>query len=251
MRRLAGIVVCCFLRAAADGRQSGIPDSVATDYLTFDEPQAFAFLLPYFPPYLLYDGEQLKDFIRSDEFGRVRSLLGDRKAVDAIYVRAMRLTGGNPAVSLLLSTAACFDHQIVGLRVPLLSIFFPLTGESIADFGARVRHLPSELYADTPPVHGGDRDKLQHFFGSAFFAYVLESRDPAERIGEFVETGEDAVIVDGTYDERDERANRQGQEFGLALLHDSHLYPSTFLTSIIVRQKESENHTFHCFGPEP
>ena len=54
-------------------------------------------------------------------------------------------------------------------------------------------------------------------------------RDAAQRVGEFVEWGEDKVVVDGALDERDFRANKHGQEFGLALLHDKSVKPSAFI----------------------
>jgi hypothetical protein len=248
---LTGILLFSLLWSAAPAQRTDTSGDVRSEYLTFEETPPLAFLFPYFPPYLLYDGDQLKGFIRSDEFKHLRSVVGDRGAMDAIYVRALRLTGGNAAIALLISSIGCFDHEIIGLRVPVLSIFFPLTGESMADFDLRVRNLPTKLYDDSPPTAGGDRDKLQHFFGSAFLSYIFESRQSANRIGDFIETGEDAIIIDGTLDERDQRANRQGQEFGLALLTNPHQLPSSFLTSTVVRQRNSENETLHCFGPQP
>jgi hypothetical protein len=47
----------------------------------------------------------------------------------------------------------------------------------------------------------------------------------------FVEWGEDRFVVGGSYDDRDVRANWQGQEFGLRLLTDRRAVPSLFLRS--------------------
>lgn len=223
--------------------EQSAPDSLS-GYLRFEESSPFSCLLTYFPPLLIQHGIELKSFIRSKEFQKIRQRHGDLRAVDAIYIRSMRLTDDNTAMALLLAALASFDHRSVGLRVPVLKLFFPLSNESEEDFLARVNSLPSHLFFDTPAYQAGDRDKLQHFFGSAFLSFVFESRDPANRVGTFIEEGEDAFIVDGVLDERDMRANHLGQEFGLALLSDNHQFPSEFLRFEIAK-------TRHGTGPVP
>jgi hypothetical protein len=153
--------------------------------------------------------------------------------VDAVFVRARELSWGNLYEALLISALATFDHRRFGVDAPALGplFWFPLTSEFEEDFQARLKALPSRLYADTPVDPAGDRDKLQHFFGSAFVAAVSESREAAGRVGDFVEWGEERFIVGGINDERDARANRQGQEFGLRILTDGGARPSQFLRS--------------------
>jgi hypothetical protein len=204
------------------------PDSLKT-YLSFEEPTGFGFLLEYFPPFFIQHGMELKSFIRSRTFDEIRRKYGDLKALDAVFIHAMKLTNDNTAVSLLLSTFACFDHRIVGLKIPVFALAFPLSDESSEEFNSRVKNLPRKLYPDTPRIPSGDRDKLQHFYGAAFIAFTFESDQPAERFSEFIEQGEDAIIVDGVLDERDKRASRNGEKFGLALLKNNHLVPSEFL----------------------
>ena len=172
---------------------------------------------------------ELKSFISSATFKKIRKRFGDPRAVDAIYIRAMQLTNNNTAIALLLSTFATFDHRLVGLKVPIFELFFPLTDESEEEYHRRVRNLPSRLYSDTPSDRQGDHDKLQHFFGSTFLTFTFESPQGAERIGDFIEEGEEAFIVGGVRDDRDKRANRQGRRFALALLEDNHRLPSEFL----------------------
>lgn len=227
MGRAAAIASCAVLLAAAAPAQT-------SPWLAFDEPGPLEALLTWYPPLLVRNGIELKDFIRSEEFAAYRRYAGDARAVDAIYVRAMSLTANNTAVALLIATVATLDHYTVGLRVPLLSLFFPLSNESYDDYAARVRNLPADFYPDTPPGAHGDRDKLQHFFGSAFVANAFESRGAARRVGEFVEVGEDAAIVDGVLDARDGRANWNGTEFGIALLSDHRRYPSEFFHTPVV-----------------
>jgi hypothetical protein len=171
---------------------------------------------------------EIKSFIRSETFSEIRGQFGDLKSVDAIFIRAMKLSRNNTAIALLISTLACFDHRLVGLKVPIFALFLPLTNEDEIDFNLRVRNLPKLLYQDSPQDKFGDRDKLQHFFGSAFVAYAFESSDPAEQLSRLIEEGEEAIIIDGALDERDLRANRNGQDFGLALLENKFVLPSKF-----------------------
>jgi len=206
----------------------------SSPWLRFDDAGPYDALAAWFPPYFIHAGVELKDFIRSDEFAAYRRYAGDARAVDAIYVRAMSLTGNNTSLALLAAAVATFDHDIVGLDNPLLALYLPLSSEPRAEFEARVRNLPSDFYSDTPPGPNGDRDKLQHFFGAAWIALTFESRGAAERVGEFVETGEDAVIVGGVLDNRDRRANWNGTEFGIALLSNNRRYPSEFFKTPIV-----------------
>jgi len=198
-------------------------------YLKFEDAGGFDFLLTYFPSFYLQNSIELKKFVRSKIFKKIRLTYGDVKAMDAVFIRSMALTKNNTAISLLISTLACFDHQLVGLKNPVLSIFFPLTSESEVEFYKRVENLPAHIYDDSPRGKIGDRDKLQHFFGSAFISFVFESRDPVDRTARFIELFEDAVIIDGAYDERDLRANCQGSEFGFALLKNNHRLPSEFI----------------------
>lgn len=188
-------------------------------------------LAPVLIPKFAADTYRLKEFVCSDELVRIRSNLGDPAAVDAIYSRARDLSWGNVYEALLISALATLDHRRVGVHLPLIGplLWLPLTSEFDEDFQSRLRALPRRLYADTPPDSAGDRDKLQHFFGSAFVAAVSESRDAAGRVGGFVEWGEERFIVDGIADERDARANRQGQEFGLRLLVNDAEKPSLYL----------------------
>ncbi|HLF15196.1 MAG TPA: hypothetical protein VI932_09950 [Bacteroidota bacterium] len=234
MRRAAAIASCVALLAAATAAQTAPDTAGLSAWLRFDDPGPFEALFTWYPPLFIRNGIGLKDFIRSDAFAAFRKKAGDARAVDAIYVRAMSLTANNTAAALLLATVATLDHYTVGVRVPFLNLFFPLSNESYGEYAARVRNLPADFYADTPPGDRGDRDKLQHFFGSAFIAMTFESRGAARRVGDFIEFGEDAVIVDGMPDSRDARANWNGSEFGIALLADNRRYPSGFFLTPVV-----------------
>jgi len=222
------MLLSSFPQLVAAQSETAQPDSFL-QYFTFDDPAPLSCVFTYFPPFFIQHGIELKSFIGSQTFRQIRRHFGDPRAVDAIYIKAMQLTNNNTAIALLLSTIACFDHRIVGLKVPIFELFFPLSNESEEEFNRRLRNLPSQLYGDTPPGRSGDRDKLQHFFGSTFLTYTFETPEGADRVGNFIEEGEDAFVVGGVRDKRDKRANRQGQRFALALMDDNHRLPSEFL----------------------
>lgn len=226
---------------------SELPDSLGS-YFQFDDAAPLSCLFTYFPPLFIQHGIELKSFIRSKTFREIRRQAGDPRAIDAIYVRAMQMTNNNTAMALLMSTIACFDHQWVGFKVPVFNLYAPLSNESEPAFQRRISNLPSQLYPDTPAESSGDRDKLQHFLGSAFLTFIFESRDAAMRIGDFVEEGEEAFIIGGIMDDRDRRANRQGQDFGLAILGDNHRLPSEFLRHYMKPHKMTTVGTSICSG---
>jgi hypothetical protein len=181
-------------------------------------------------PKVFADGVLLKTFVSSEEFAGTRKRWGDRHAVDVLFRRAQNLCWGNTFCALLISFLAVVDHQRVGVRTPVpgLILWFPLTGEFSDEYALRVEGLPVRVAADSPETGAGDRDKLQHFFGSALLAYLSESGDQVDRFGEFVEWGEELFIVGGTLDERDLEADRRGRNFGLRLLEGPDVRPSVF-----------------------
>ncbi len=219
------------------------PDSTfqAQHYLRFDTTESLEFLFTLFPPILFENGIELKEFIRSNEFHRVRSELGDQKAMDAIFVRSMLLTKNNTGVALFLSMLACFDHRYLLFDIPFFALAIPLSDESDEEFTARLRNLPTKLFTDSPTIKMGDRDKLQHFFGSAFITFIFESDEIADRFGMAIERGEQSFVVGGTNDTRDVRTNRLGQQFALALMENPFTYPSDFLNKVVVPQDSSQS----------
>jgi hypothetical protein len=250
MRRVLVLILVTRWSVTVASAQSTAPpaDSLAR-FLQFEDASPLSCLFTYFPPFFIQNGIELKSFIRSRTFLRLRREFGDRRAADAIYVRAMQMTNNNTAMALLLCSIACFDHRLVGIKVPIFDLYLPLSNESEEEFTRRVRHLPTQLYDDTPAGEGGDRDKLQHFFGSAFLAFVFESGGAATRFGEFVEEGEEAVVIGGVNDDRDLRADDQGRRFGTAALGDNRIYPSRYFTTPQpVREGSAVNDVPLCTG---
>ncbi len=174
----------------------------------------------------------MKSYVRSDEFSEFKKQNGDLAAVDEIFNHAYKITRGNTGIALFLCTSATLDHYTLGIRVPVLNIYIPLTDESKEEFQKRVENLPAQIYLNSPKTKHGDRDKLQHFFGSAFLMYTFESQDVAQSYSEFVEKFEDRYIKDGNYDIYDMKANEDGQRFGLALSKNQKTKPSDILYTV-------------------
>ena len=220
-------VVLASLLAVESRAQEGLPEPRGFESV----PPVVSFFAPLIFPKILQDDYLLREYIRSEGFAHYRATRGDLAGVDAIFQKAVRLSWGNIYEALLISLLGTMDHRRVGVRVPLLGliVWLPLTSEFQEDFDARLKALPSRMYADSP--REGDRDKLQHFFGSAFLTFLFESAEGAQSVGDFVEWGEDSFIEGGEYDQRDARANVQGQRFGLRLLVDVVILPSDVLRS--------------------
>lgn len=179
-------------------------------------------------PGLFRDQVHLKEYIRDPRFFELRRSLGDTLAVDAIFDRAMLLADGNVKEALWISLFSVMDHRSLGFKLPLIgSVYIPLTLESDQQFKQRRTHLPKRILNDKNRTT--DKDKLQHFFGSAFLAYQTNSDVLVEWIGDLLETGEGAFVVGGKDDPRDKMANAKGREFGLRLLKDGTVMPSDVL----------------------
>jgi hypothetical protein len=234
-RPSAAIVLGLLLPVTAAVSQDGTGPVAADSAADQSEGFPLSGLVTVFAPILLpkfaADTYRLREFVCSEEFAEVRARLGDLAAVDTLFFRAKEFSWGNLYEALLISALATLDHRRVGVHVPLAGplLWLPLTSEFDDDFRSRLAALPRRLYPDSPADSAGDRDKLQHFFGSAFLAAVSESRDAAGRVGDFVEWGEELFIVGGVADPRDVRANRQGQEFGLHVLAQRGERPSKYL----------------------
>lgn len=181
-----------------------------------------------FIPSFFKDEAHLKRFLRDDRFYELRKLYDDTLAVDAIFDRAMLIADDDVKQALLIATFAMMDHRRLGLKIPLLgSVYFPLTFESDSLFRLRRTHLPKKVLNDKQ--RASDKDKLQHFFGSAYVAYVFNSNAIARWFGDLLETGEENFVLGGRNDERDKLANEKGREFGLRLLRDARILPSDVL----------------------
>ena len=219
------------VRAQCDGGASR--DTLTWD---FDEERTGGFsvgkvLEDTFTPQLILDTRKIRAYVRDPRFRALLERCGDMRTVDGIYLKALKIGDGNIGRALFLALMAVLEHRKVEFRMPIVeSLNVPLTFEDDSLFHARVHNLPSRIYDDTPPGEFGDKDKLQHFFASAYLAYASEAPDLARTAGNMVEWGEARFIVGGADDPRDRRANKHGEAFGRDLLVVKSLLPSDYFT---------------------
>ncbi|MFH0989068.1 MAG: hypothetical protein V1799_03520 [bacterium] len=184
----------------------------------------------FFTPQLIQDVQQIRRYIRHEKFAILMRRDGDLRAVDAIYQKALAIADYNIVRALFLSMMGVLDHQNLEIRIPVLGkVGVPLTYETDSLYSARINHLPAKLYPDSPETSQSDKDKLQHFFGSAYLAYTTDSPELARASGNFIEWGETQFIVGGVNDIRDRRANKQGEQFGHDLSVIKNLLPSEYI----------------------
>ncbi|MGA3288494.1 MAG: hypothetical protein ABSD46_13855 [Bacteroidota bacterium] len=190
-----------------------------------------AFFSDIFTPQIIIDTKHIRQYILDERFQVLRNRYGDLRTIDAIYLKSLKIADYNIARALFLSLMAVLEHRKVDIKMPIVnSLKVPLTFEKDSIFSARIKHLPTLVYSDSPTTPEGDRDKLQHFFGSAYISYVSEAPVFTQTAGNLIEWGEPVFIVGGTDDPRDKRANKQGESFGRDLLVVTTLLPSDYLT---------------------
>lgn len=239
---IASLLWLMIIAASASAQCNG--DS-ATGGLTWEfepEEESFSiggFLGSIFTPQLVKDTRRIRRYVRDPRFAALLELCGDWRAVDGIYLKALRIAEYSVGRALFLSMMATIEHQKIDIDMPVVGdVGLPLTFEPDSLFAARLRNLPGKIYADSPPFPAGDRDKLQHFFGSAYLAYASESPEVARSTGNVIEWGEARFVVGGADDPRDRRANLQGETFGHDLLYVSNLLPSDYLKLPVEPERE-------------
>jgi hypothetical protein len=225
------LFLCTTVHAQCDGKESRDGLSWEFDEADHVEFSIASFLSDIFTPKIIADTKRMRKYIIDERFQILRSRCGDMRAVDAIYQKSLKISDHTIARALFLSFLAVLEHRKIKVKMPVLnSLTVPLTFEEDSIFEVRVKHLPAHIYADTPDAPNGDQDKLQHFFGSAYLAYVSEAPELTRATGNFIEWGEAKFIVGGVDDPRDKRANKQGESFGRDLLVVQTLLPSDYLT---------------------
>lgn len=221
-RRAAGVLLFLLLCASTAGAQ--------------DRPDAGDGRVPglaerLFLPHVFTDVYALRAAIvdLGDSLPDTRAAHLER--IDRIYLEAVRIAEGDPMHALLLCSIATLPYWKFPAYVPLAGwvITVPVSTESHADFTARLSALPSMLLADSRP--GQDRDKLPHFFGSAWLHCVLRSRPLVDLIGRLIEAAESVFKLEGARDPRDLDAGWLGAAFGDALGDDEDALPSRVLCS--------------------
>ena len=169
----------------------------------------------------------LSEFIASDYFINLKKTCNDLELTDTLFLRAVKYKNYNYSEALLALTFATVPYKEVPIEFPLIGVLdYPLVSANDSVFLKKDKNLPKKLFYDTPNDNFGDKDKLAHFFGSAFISYSSNIFDLGDLIGYFVEVFEQSFKVQSSIDTRDLRTNKLGNIFGDILKKDKNVLPS-------------------------
>ncbi|MHB1688619.1 MAG: hypothetical protein ACYCVH_14795 [Ignavibacteriaceae bacterium] len=170
----------------------------------------------------------ISNFIASDYFKNLKSTNNDLALADTIYLRALKYDNYNYREALFDLTFAVIPYNKVHVRIPLLNaiVVYRLPSAPEKVYKLKNKNLPKQLFFDTPQDNFGDKDKLAHFFGSAFISYSSNIFDLGDLIGYFIEVFEQDFEVQNSIDPRDLQTNKLGNIFGNILKHNKNILPS-------------------------
>jgi len=172
--------------------------------------------------------QEISEFIASQTFLSIKDQKGELQSIDSLYVTALRITGNNIQDALLALTFAAVPYK----KVPVHFLFhfdYPLFSADDSIFQLKNKNLPKNFLSDSPRNAFGDKDKVAHFFGSAFIAYTSRVFDLTSAIGYFVEVIEENFTPENQIDLRDLKVNKLGEAFGKSLHTNNNLVPSFFI----------------------
>ncbi len=203
-------------------------NNTGTSLTAADREARHSIPLPFslFVPEGIRMGSDMRDFIESNAFGAFDSIVTPEDAFNEIYFEALTMAHGNLSDALLGAAFGSFDHEYIPLTFFGAEVDLPLTGEDHSRYLRRVSHLPAHLY-HTPE---GDRDKLQHFFASAWLKSIFGMDWLVHLAGEAVEEGESLFVIGDQRDPRDIHANGDGLGFEMQAEKNLQRVPSASLT---------------------
>ncbi|MBS4034322.1 MAG: hypothetical protein KGZ85_07660 [Ignavibacterium sp.] len=170
-------------------------------------------------------------YIGSEDFNSLKNKIGDIAATDSIYSVAAKAADFHYSEALLALMFATVPYREVPVQIPLINFVlnYPLLSADEETFHKKNNKLPKYLFLDSPSSDYGDKDKLAHFFGSAFLSYESRFFDLGELIGYFVEAFEESFKVQSAIDYRDLDVNEYGRLFGKILKEDKTILPSQII----------------------
>jgi len=132
--------------------------------------------------------------------------------------------------ALLSLTFALVQVRVVSINFPILgTINYPLVSVNDSLFELKNKFLPKQVFWDSNLNDFGDKDKLSHFFGSAFISYNSNIFDFGDLIGYFIEVFEEVFQIQSSIDKRDMMTNYLGNIFGDLLKYNKNILPSQVL----------------------
>ena len=173
----------------------------------------------------------LVDFVNSDDFKDLKKSSSDLTLIDTLYLRAIKFNNYDYSEALLALTFVTLPFQNMPLHIPYTKIIFDIKLPSGDDeqISTKIDNLPKNIFIDSPKSNFGDKDKVAHFFGNAYFSHSVTIFNLSKFLSIFVELFEDTFKVKGGIDNRDFVANQLGYLFGKELLNNPQALPSETL----------------------
>lgn len=160
-----------------------------------------------------------------------RSRQKDLRRLDAIYLQAVYFADGEAGEALFALAIATLPYHTFPAQIPLtgITITVPVSTEHREIFDKRMAALPGMLFADSPAYL--DRDKLPHFFGTAWLQLTTGNDMLSSLAGEALEVGEALFKLEGSRDPRDIMINNLGMVFAKELRKAHNVLPSDILNT--------------------
>jgi hypothetical protein len=171
-----------------------------------DSSTAQSGIVTFFLPRAVRTGSELRDIIRTTQLDSTEP---PEVTFDHIYFASLALSHGNESEASFAAAFGCLEHEYLPIELFGFHVPIKITNESDSEFKVRVAHLPKHLYHTLED----DRDKLQHFFASAWLKSSLGMDWLVSLMGEGVEAFETLLTSGGFRDPRDIHANQDGARF--------------------------------------
>jgi len=167
-------------------------------------------------------------FISSDYYNELKNTNNDLALTDTLYKRMLIYEDNNYSEALFALTFAVIPYNEVHIKIPVINsvVIYRLPSAPENIYLKKNDNLPKRLFFDTPTDEYGDKDKLAHFFGSAYISYAQNFFDFGNVIGYFVEVFEQDFEVQNAIDQRDLQTNNLGNIFGELLKTNNNILPS-------------------------
>ncbi|MFC2134258.1 hypothetical protein ACFLTH_06530 [Bacteroidota bacterium] len=173
----------------------------------------------------------MSHFIASNYFHKLAEENSQLELIDTLYLKAIDYYADDISEALLALTFSTFTFQKMSVSLPILGLTLKAPLPTMPDslFNKRLENLPSHFLIDSPNSDNSDKDKLPHFFGSAFLSYNLRFFNFSKFMGILVELFEETFKVQGEVDSRDLIINSFGDLFGTVLNNKNDVLPSQVL----------------------
>lgn len=178
---------------------------------------------------IFYYGSKVNDYIALN-FIKSNEIELNINQIDSIFLYALALADSNIADALLFCSIGTMTYPTFKIKVPSLGFSIPFSVFTNVDTTMLLKkqqNLPNKLFEDSPKSEFGDKDKIVHFFSTAYLSYIFGDLF-SNHFGYFVEEFEESFKVDGKIDKRDLKINKLGADFGKELRYKI-IFPSFIL----------------------